>query len=72
MLLRAFEALRGQVPAELTIVGATQEEIAPLLVDGAGVTALGRVDDAARQARAATTPTCCARRRSAASRSGWC
>ena len=50
VLLRAFEALRGQVPAELTIVGATQEEIEPLLVDGAGVTALGRVDDAARQA----------------------
>ena len=49
VLLRAFEALRGQVPAELTIVGATQEEIAPLLVDAAGVTALGRVDDAARQ-----------------------
>ena len=50
VLLRAFEALRGQVPAELTIVGSTREEIAPLLVDGAGVTALGRVDDAARQA----------------------
>src|SRR5262245_50385242 len=50
VLLRAFEALRGQVPAELTIVGATQEEIAPLLVDGAGVAALGRVDDAARAA----------------------
>ena len=49
VLLRAFEALRGQVPAELTIVGATQEEIAPLLVDAAGVTALGRVDDAARR-----------------------
>ena len=50
VLLRAFEALRAQVPAELTIVGATQDEIAPLLVDGAGVTALGRVDDAARHA----------------------
>ena len=50
ILLRAFEALRAQVPAELTIVGATQEEIAPLLVDAAGVTALGRIDDAARQA----------------------
>jgi phosphatidyl-myo-inositol alpha-mannosyltransferase len=50
VLLRAFEALRAQVPAELTIVGATQEEIAPLLVDAGGVTALGRVDDAARQA----------------------
>jgi phosphatidylinositol alpha-mannosyltransferase len=49
VLVRAFEALRGQVAAELTIVGATQEEIAPLLVDGAGVNAIGRVDDAARQ-----------------------
>jgi phosphatidylinositol alpha-mannosyltransferase len=48
VLLRAFEALRLQVPVELTIVGSTQEEIAPLLVDTAGVTALGRVDDAAR------------------------
>jgi phosphatidyl-myo-inositol alpha-mannosyltransferase len=50
ILLRAFEALRGQVPAELTIVGSTAEEIAPLLVDGVGVTALGRVDDDARHA----------------------
>ena len=30
VLLRAFEALRTQVPAELTVVGASQEEIAPL------------------------------------------
>jgi phosphatidylinositol alpha-mannosyltransferase len=50
VLLRAFEALRGQVPAELTIIGSTADEIAPLLVDGAGVTALGRVDDDARHA----------------------
>ncbi|HET8755262.1 MAG TPA: glycosyltransferase family 4 protein, partial [Solirubrobacteraceae bacterium] len=50
VLLRAFEALRSQVPAELTIVGSTADEIAPLLVDATGVTALGRVDDDARQA----------------------
>src|SRR5215216_3467559 len=50
VLLRAFEALRGQVPAELTIVGSTAEEIAPLLVDATGVNALGRVDDGVRQA----------------------
>ena len=50
VLLRAFEALRSQVPAELTIVGSTAEEIAPLLVDVTGVNALGRVDDEARQA----------------------
>ncbi len=50
VLVRAFEALRGQVPAELTIVGASAEEIEPLLVDGTGVNALGRVDDESRQA----------------------
>jgi phosphatidylinositol alpha-mannosyltransferase len=55
VLLRAFEALRGQVPAELTIVGASADEIAPLLMDGAGVTALGRIDDAARQAAIAAS-----------------
>ncbi len=60
VLLRAFEALRGQVPAELTIVGSTQEEIAPLLVDGAGVTALGRVDDEARQAALLSADVLCA------------
>src|SRR4051812_21335336 len=45
VLLRAFEALRGQVPAELTVIGLTAAELAPLLVEGEGVTALGRVDD---------------------------
>jgi phosphatidyl-myo-inositol alpha-mannosyltransferase len=60
VLLRAFEALRGQVPAELTIVGATHDEIAPLLVDGAGVTALGRVDDDGRQAALREADLLCA------------
>src|SRR5919198_1552850 len=42
LLLRAFEALREQVPATLTIVGSELEEIAPLLVEGsAGVRGLG-------------------------------
>ena len=50
VLLRAFEALRGQVPAELTVIGLTPEELAPLLVEGEGVTALGRVDDAVKAA----------------------
>jgi phosphatidylinositol alpha-mannosyltransferase len=49
VLLRAFEALRAQVPAELAIVGASQEEVAPLLVEPAGIIALGRVSDAERQ-----------------------
>jgi phosphatidylinositol alpha-mannosyltransferase len=49
VLLRAFEALRREVPAELIVIGSTQEELAPLLVDGEGVIALGRVDDATKE-----------------------
>jgi phosphatidylinositol alpha-mannosyltransferase len=50
VLLRAFEALRVQVPAELTIVGASADEVHPLLVEPAGVTVLGRVSDDERHA----------------------
>lgn len=47
VLLRAFEALREHVPAELTIVGANEDEVTPLLLDdGRGIKVLGRVDDA--------------------------
>ena len=60
VLLRAFEALRGQIPAELTIVGVTADELAPLLVEGEGVRALGRVDDAARQAALRDAHVLCA------------
>ena len=45
VLLRAFEALREHVPAELQIVGATEEEVSPLLLDGRGVEVLGKVSD---------------------------
>ena len=45
LLLRAFEALREHVPTELTVIGPTQEELAPLLMDPTGVRALGKVDD---------------------------
>jgi phosphatidylinositol alpha-mannosyltransferase len=51
VLLRAFEALREHIPATLEVVGATEEEVAPLLLDGAhGVTVLGKVDDEAKHA----------------------
>jgi phosphatidylinositol alpha-mannosyltransferase len=61
LLLRAFEALREQVPATLTIVGSELEEIAPLLVDGAaGVQALGRVGDEAKHAALADADVLCA------------
>jgi phosphatidyl-myo-inositol alpha-mannosyltransferase len=49
VLLRAFEALRRQVPAELRVVGVEEGEIAPLLLDGEGVHALGRVGDDAKR-----------------------
>src|SRR3954447_15574623 len=49
VLLRAFEALRREVPAELIVIGSTADELAPLLVDGEGVIALGRVDDATKE-----------------------
>jgi phosphatidylinositol alpha-mannosyltransferase len=50
VLLRAFEAVRARVPAELTIVGASKEEVAPLLMDPAGVSVLGLVSDEERHA----------------------
>lgn len=49
LLLRAFEALREQVGAELVIVGAVPDEVEPLLLDGdRRITVLGRVDDAVK------------------------
>jgi phosphatidylinositol alpha-mannosyltransferase len=50
VLLRAFEALREHLPVELTVVGAGEQEIAPLLLERHGVTALGKVDDARKAA----------------------
>ncbi len=46
VLLRAFEALRGaDVPARLTVAGATTTEVEPLLLDVEGVEIAGRVDE---------------------------
>ena len=60
MLLRAFEALRREVPAELTVVGVEQAELAPLLLDDEGVRALGRVDDAEKRAVLEAADVLCA------------
>ena len=35
LLLRAFEALREHIPTELTVIGPTAEELAPLMLDAA-------------------------------------
>ena len=45
VLLRAFEALRDQIPATLTLVGAEHEEVAHMMLDGRGVHALGKVTE---------------------------
>jgi phosphatidyl-myo-inositol alpha-mannosyltransferase len=46
ILLRAFEALRGAgVEAQLTVAGATQAEVDPLLLDPEGVEVAGKVSE---------------------------
>jgi phosphatidyl-myo-inositol alpha-mannosyltransferase len=49
VLLRAFEALQGAgVPARLTVAGADEQEVAPLLLEPDGVHVAGRVSDEAK------------------------
>src|SRR5829696_1603569 len=60
VLLRAFEALRREVPAELTIVGVDAEEVRPLLVEPDGVRALGRTGDEAKRAALEAAHVLCA------------
>jgi phosphatidylinositol alpha-mannosyltransferase len=43
VLLRAFEALRDHVPATLTLVGASAQEVAHMTLDDRGVHVLGKV-----------------------------
>jgi len=60
ILLRAFEALREQVPASLTIVGADESEVAPLVLDPRGITVLGPVSDERKQRCLAEADVLCA------------
>jgi len=60
VLLRAFEALREHVPAELTVVGASQEEIAPMLLDDRGIRAVGKVDEDEKRAALEQADVLCA------------
>jgi phosphatidylinositol alpha-mannosyltransferase len=60
VLLRAFEALREQVPATLTLVGAEPEEVAPLLLDDRDVQALGKVTDEQKAAQLRRADVLCA------------
>jgi phosphatidylinositol alpha-mannosyltransferase len=45
LLLRAFEALREHIPTELTVIGPSPDELAPLMVDARGIRVLGKVDE---------------------------
>ena len=45
LLLRAFEALREELPATLTLVGASAEEVSHMMLDDRGVRALGKVSE---------------------------
>jgi phosphatidylinositol alpha-mannosyltransferase len=59
-LLRAFEALHEHIPTELTVIGPSQEELAPLLIDTQGVRVLGKVDDATKRAELEQADVLCA------------
>jgi len=60
VLLRAFEALRRELPAELVVVGVEPGELAPLLVDDDGVRALGRASDGEKRAALEAADVLCA------------
>src|SRR5579859_7941390 len=60
LLLRAFEALREHIPTELTVIGPTEQELAPLLLEATGVRALGKVDDERKLAELERAHVLCA------------
>jgi len=60
VLLRAFEALREQVPATLTLVGASDHEVAHMMLDDRGVHALGKVSEERKLAELARADVLCA------------
>jgi phosphatidylinositol alpha-mannosyltransferase len=60
VLLRAFEALRDHVPATLTLVGASTEEVAHMTLDDRGIQALGKVSESRKLAELARAEVLCA------------
>jgi phosphatidylinositol alpha-mannosyltransferase len=60
VLLRAFEALRDHVPATLTLVGASAEEVAHMMLDDRGVVALGKISDERKLAELERAEVLCA------------
>ncbi len=60
VLLRAFEALRDQIPATLTLVGASAAEVSHMMLDDRGVHALGKVSEERKQAELDLADVVCA------------
>ncbi len=60
VLIAAFEALREHVPAELTLVGASAEEIAHMTLEDSGITALGKVSEEEKRRRLREADVLCA------------
>ncbi|HSZ03609.1 MAG TPA: lysylphosphatidylglycerol synthase domain-containing protein [Solirubrobacteraceae bacterium] len=60
ILLRAFEALREEIPATLTLVGASPEEVAHMMLDDRGVHALGKVSEERKLEELARAEVLCA------------
>jgi len=60
LLLRAFEALREHIPTELTVIGPSPDELEPLMMDGRGIRALGKVDEAEKRHELAKADVLCA------------
>ncbi len=60
VLLHAFEALREEIPATLTLVGASRQEVAHMMLDDRGVHALGKVSEERKLAELARADVLCA------------
>jgi phosphatidyl-myo-inositol alpha-mannosyltransferase len=60
VLLRAFEALREQVPATLTLVGASAQEVAHMALEQRDVRALGKVSEERKLAELRSADVLCA------------
>jgi phosphatidylinositol alpha-mannosyltransferase len=60
VLLRAFEALRYEIPAELVLVGPSSEELARLMRNPRGVRALGKLDDESKRRELELADVLCA------------
>ena len=60
LLLRAFEALREHIPTELTVIGPSPEDLAPVLMDPTGVRMLGKVSDEVKREELEAADVLCA------------